>query len=99
MALQWVNQNIVAFGGDPNNVTLVGHGSGAVCACYHLISPRSAGLLHKLILMSGSLAGIPFSGWNHAKTPIEWSRMYAEAVGCKKTDTFDEMMSKLRAKS
>ena len=54
MALTWLRDHIAAFGGDPNNVTLIGEGSGAVCVGYHIVSPRSTGLFSKVVMMSGS---------------------------------------------
>jgi len=38
-ALLWLRENIASFGGDPNSVTLVGHGTGAIFANLLLISP------------------------------------------------------------
>lgn len=38
-ALLWLRENIAEFGGDPNSVTLVGHGTGAIFANLLLISP------------------------------------------------------------
>lgn len=38
-ALHWVQQNIELFGGDPTNVTLLGHGSGAACINFLMVSP------------------------------------------------------------
>lgn len=38
-ALQWVQENIALFGGDPGNVTLMGHGTGAACVNFLAISP------------------------------------------------------------
>lgn len=38
-ALHWVQQNIALFGGDPSNITLLGHGSGAACINFLMISP------------------------------------------------------------
>jgi len=38
-ALHWVQQNIEQFGGDPGNVTLLGHGSGAACIHFLMVSP------------------------------------------------------------
>lgn len=55
LALQWVRNNINKFGGDPNNVTLAGHSSGAMAVHYHVVSPLSTGLFHKAIIMSGSV--------------------------------------------
>ncbi|XP_070493873.1 esterase B1-like [Chironomus tepperi] len=53
-ALKWIQQNIKAFGGDPNNVTLCGESAGAVSIHLHMISEQSHGLFHKAILISGS---------------------------------------------
>lgn len=38
-ALQWVQQNIRQFGGDPQRVTLAGHGTGAACVHFLTVSP------------------------------------------------------------
>ncbi|MBH0775799.1 carboxylesterase/lipase family protein [Nocardia bovistercoris] len=51
-ALEWVRDNIAAFGGDPGNVTLFGESSGAGCVTALLTSPRSAGLFHQAIAQS-----------------------------------------------
>lgn len=54
-ALHWIQQNIALFGGDPSNVTLAGHGSGAACINFLMISPTvMPGLFHRTILLSGS---------------------------------------------
>lgn len=37
-ALHWVQENILYFGGDPSNVTLVGHGTGAACVNFLMAS-------------------------------------------------------------
>uniref|UniRef100_A0A915N3F4 Carboxylesterase type B domain-containing protein n=1 Tax=Meloidogyne javanica TaxID=6303 RepID=A0A915N3F4_MELJA len=42
------------FGGDPNNVLLMGHGSGASAASLLALSPKAEGLFHKIMLMSGT---------------------------------------------
>lgn len=38
-ALHWVQQNVALFGGDPGNVTLFGHGTGAACINFLMTSP------------------------------------------------------------
>ena len=37
-ALHWVQENIANFGGDPRNVTLMGHGTGAACVHFLMTS-------------------------------------------------------------
>jgi para-nitrobenzyl esterase len=52
-ALQWVQKNIAAFGGDPNNVTIWGYSSGSAKVIYLMASPSAKGLFHKAICQSG----------------------------------------------
>uniref|UniRef100_A0A0K0ENL3 COesterase domain-containing protein n=1 Tax=Strongyloides stercoralis TaxID=6248 RepID=A0A0K0ENL3_STRER len=54
MALKWVKTNAHVFGGDPNNIMLSGHGSGAAAASLLAISPKTEGLFEKVLLMSGT---------------------------------------------
>src|SRR5262249_44621389 len=51
-ALQWVQRNIAAFGGNPNNVTIFGFSAGGVSVPRMLASPQARGLFHKAIVDS-----------------------------------------------
>ena len=53
-ALKWVKENIEAFSGDPNKVTIMGQQAGGASVHYHMLSPMSRGLFNKGISMSGS---------------------------------------------
>ena len=54
-ALQWVRDNIAAFGGDPHNVTVFGESGGGAKICTLLAMPAAQGLFHKAIVESGSM--------------------------------------------
>lgn len=57
-ALKWIKQNIAAFGGNPNNVTIFGHGSGGVKTLALMGMPCAKGYFHKAIIQSGTISGM-----------------------------------------
>jgi para-nitrobenzyl esterase len=54
-ALEWIQRNIAAFGGDPKTVTIAGQSSGAISASLLMASPRAKGLFQRAIGESGGL--------------------------------------------
>lgn len=65
MALQWVQKNILYFGGDPDRVTIGGIDAGAACVEYLMVSTLTRGLFNRVILMSGNSLAYWAQGKQH----------------------------------
>lgn len=74
LALQWIQDNIEAFGGDPDNVTIFGQSGGGGKVYSLMNSPQATGLFHKAIVQSG------FAPMDEDRT-AEDSLAEAEAIG------------------
>jgi para-nitrobenzyl esterase len=90
--LQWVQKNVAAFGGDPNNVTIFGHSAGSGAVNFLAASPLGKGLFHKVIAMSGA-----------SFTPLQRSAQggFGMSIPALQTaeSTGSEFLSKLGAKN
>jgi para-nitrobenzyl esterase len=90
-ALQWVQRNIAAFGGDAGNITVFGESAGANLAGALVASPAAQGLMHRAIAQSGG-----FMGLSMARTG---TLARAEEVGAKAlTDAGIASIAEARAK-
>ncbi|XP_049842019.1 esterase FE4-like [Schistocerca gregaria] len=86
-ALKWVQKNIAAFGGDPDNVTIFGQSAGGASVHFHILSPTSKGLFKRGIAQSGSA----LSTWALQRKPVEIAFQLAENLGYTAKNTTDLM--------
>jgi para-nitrobenzyl esterase len=93
-ALQWVHDNIVAFGGDPENVTIFGQSAGSGSVCMHVASPGSRGLFARAISESGGCTGETLV--TDSSTIDDQIAKFASDHGCDGEDTL-ECLRKLPA--
>jgi para-nitrobenzyl esterase len=80
-ALQWVQRNIHAFGGDPAKVTLAGESAGAMSVGSHLVSPDSKGLFRSAIMESGDLRS-DYYWYPKLSEAYKFGDEFAAKLGC-----------------
>jgi len=81
-ALKWIQKNINAFGGDPNNVTIFGESAGGVSVQSLLTIPSTQGLFHKAIIESGGGRDGVLTGRQIAKENSDkYYSVSAETIG------------------
>ncbi|XP_074599126.1 cholinesterase-like [Brevipalpus obovatus] len=86
MAMAWVKENIRAFGGDPDRITLFGQSAGSMSIGLHLIVDESRALFERVIMMSG----VPVDDvvMESPEIGLSKSRKLAEILGCQQNENF-----------
>ena len=85
-AIRWVRDNIAAFGGDPENITIMGQSAGAASVQLQCSSPLTDGLFHKAVMSSGCGLGGMMSG-TVEKSCAFWQTVMARC-GCQTLEQF-----------
>ena len=87
VAIQWVKHNIAAFGGNPDNITIMGQSAGAMSVQQHSLSPLSEGLFHKAVMCSGGGISKILSAAPAEKHYAFWKKAM-EYAGCETLEQF-----------
>jgi len=80
LAMKWVKNNIEAFGGDAEQLTLFGESAGSMSVGAHVLSPLSANQFQRAILQSGASNSISITIPRNIST--QSSKTFAEKLGC-----------------
>jgi para-nitrobenzyl esterase len=82
-ALEWVRDNIAAFGGDPGQVTIFGESAGGVAVTQLMVAPAARGLFHRAVVQSGlgrQVGTIPLA-LDGPPTTVTRGQLWQEAAG------------------
>ena len=90
-AIKWVKHNIAAFGGDPDNITIMGQSAGAMSVQQHCLSPLSEGLFHKAVMSSGGGVSKILSASAPSEKAYDFWHAVMERVGAKTLSQFKKV--------
>ena len=83
-ALKWVNENIAAFGGDPDNITIAGESAGASSVNAICVSPLAKGLFRRAIAESSGITAIkPYHTFRTLESALEMGKKIRDEFGAK----------------
>ena len=85
-AVKWVKDNIASFGGNPDNITIMGQSAGAASVQLHSCSQLTEGLFSKAVMSSGCGLGGMMSG-SEEKSAAFWQQVM-EKCGCETLEQF-----------
>ena len=86
LALEWVRDNIAAFGGDPENITLMGESAGGAAVLTLMATPRAHGLFHRAIAQSSPI------GMIHSRTQSRlWARELVYRLAMPRGSSVDDL--------
>ena len=89
-AIKWVKDNIASFGGDPENITIMGQSAGAMSVQQQCLSPMTDGLFQKAVMSSGGGVSKAMSA-SLPESSYDFWHAVMEHTGCKDLAEFREL--------
>ena len=86
-AIKWIRDNVEAFGGDRDNITIMGQSAGAMSVQQHCLSPLSEGLFHRAVMSSGGGVSKALSA-TPAEKHYEFWQTAMKNAGCETLEQF-----------
>lgn len=87
-AIRWVRAHIRDFGGDPDNITIMGQSAGAISVQYLCLNPAHAGLFRRAVMMSG--AGL-FPKFSLPRLPEQTRPYWEQFMQLAKCESFEQL--------
>lgn len=87
-AIRWIYENIRAFGGDPDNITIMGQSAGAMSVQQLCLSPLTKGLVAKAVMSSGGGVSEMFGNTVPSHTMFGYWEEVMRAAGCRSLEEF-----------
>ena len=90
-AIRWVKDHIKEFGGDKDNITLMGQSAGAISVQYHCLNHENLGLFQRAVMMSGGGMFPKFALPKKAQETYGYWQELMEIAGCKDFESFESV--------
>ncbi len=94
LAVKWVKKNIASFGGDPENITLMGQSAGAMSIQLLCLSEKAQGLFQRAIMMSGAGCLPSFAQYKRPEKTREYWKEVMKIAGVENLQAFKELSVK-----
>ncbi len=91
LSLRWVKEHILSFGGDPDNITVMGQSAGAISVQYLCLNPLCEGLFRRAVMMSGAGLFPKFALPRDSESTHDYWEQFIREAGCASLDELRQL--------
>lgn len=91
LSLRWVKEHILSFGGDPDNITVMGQSAGAISVQYLCLNPLCEGLFRRAVMMSGAGLFPKFALPRDSESTHAYWEQFIREAGCASLDELRQL--------